>query len=142
MTMIAPFDLLSRSHSRRFKSPVYRKNWNEGKIFGTPRSSVKVSGVAWKNVTSIRGISQLYTHVRQYANSLENKIYIYTHTHIYIYKERESFLVSTGKKKKKKKEKKIKNPERSARQRVGVSSKARADVALLHRANEAAHINK
>lgn len=108
MTMIAPFDLLSRSHSRRFKSPVYRKNWNEGKIFGTSRSSVKVSGVAWKNVTSIRGISlsQLYTHVRQYANSLENKIYIY------IYKERESFLVSTGKKKKRKKRSKIRNDPR------------------------------
>lgn len=111
------------------------------KIFGASRSSVKVSGVAWKNVTSIYGISVSQFLYQEHPRAPVCKT-LWKRKKKYEERERErkraSFLVSTGKTTKKKK--KDQKSATIARQRC--LSKARADVALLHRANEAAHINK
>lgn len=85
------------------------------KIFGASRSSVKVSGVAWKNVTSIYGISVSQFLYQEHPRAPVCKT-LWKRKKKYEERERErkraSFLVSTGKTTKKKK-KKIKNPQRS-----------------------------
>lgn len=84
------------------------------KIFGASRSSVKVSGVAWKNVTSIYGISVSQFLYQEHPRAPVCKTLWKRRKNTEREREREREHLSLSQRAKRlKKKKKIKNPQRS-----------------------------